>query len=655
MTAINLNPSARQPYEVDQTGETTRAAGSWSGSRVKEDAGRDLARNRLSSSRPALAVTLENRLKAFDQALSRFSWPTDLNSISQARLIAPTDRVTAGNQAGTGADPTTLHYASYLSTPGLPPARLVTPVDNATAESQEASSATDQGETPSLFYRTGALTPAVPTPTWTAPPQLSAEIIPTDQARPYTLSYSTGFSPDQATSLAPGDYTVNLALHEDGNIRRDTVRVAVESGDTNADVLARTAAALNGSELPVQARVVDQDSPGQAEPGVSSRGTVLLIDLNAARSTGDLTLWDGQGTLGASLGLRSPSRASGSAATGTTSMAVSRAYAPTAFRSDSQDPGAATTLAPGTYALTVAMGDASRDVEVEVHAGDTWKDVLATTARAISATGLATAGVQDVSRRSDLVTNPDYYPLAEGAAIRGQAVDPKIGERLAVTGGAMTLDASGNSASGPDNLLTALNLTVSEPGSDAVARVDGRTQVRAPGVFQLDQGRVEATAMDQTGGTLPLTVTSALDRLSTAMSDVATSYNDLRSFLLSNQDLLRQEPDVPAMAERLREPLTTNQAALSAMGLSEWGARKLLGVDSDKFLASALADPAGTRTALEGDAGLLTSWRAFTAGMRSKDLDGLVVEESRLENAYLPSPRAEAALERTHRLVDLLG
>ncbi len=584
MTSITVNAASTPPLEVDQTGETIRAKSASpvpvnaSTVAVADDANRDLAEKRLTSARPALAVTLENKLKAFDRALSSFVWPTDSDSMARARLVLP--------------------------------------------------SADLQGK-------------------------VTAEIKPTDQAQPYSRFVSRGFKGADPTDLAPGGYTIKASLGQD----TDTLTVNVGRNDTNDQVLAKVAQAVNQSKLPIQAQVVNEVTAGQNPSSNRATGSptdsVLTVDLNPARDTSALSLQNGQGLLLDSLDLTATRDPSGPASTGSTSLQGLSVYRPTTIQSASFDPRAATTLSPGQYGLTVAMGTRSYDVSVLVSAGETWKDVLKTAARAISGTGLGTMDIQSVSRFSSLVTDPEYYPKTEGVALSGQAQDPKIGERLTVTGGGQTQAAGGSLSS--DNLLSALKLAAVWPGSDAVMAVNGRTQTRAPGVFSLDQGRLEVSLDSSFVKPLPLTVTTALDRLSTTVSDVAASYSDLRSFLLSNQDLLRTDAGQAPLSDRLRAPLVQNQVGLPSMGLKEWGARKLLSVDAETFLASAAGNPTAVRSALEGDQGLLTSWRATTQDMLNKDLSAQVVSRSSLENAYLPPPGQEVDLAKKHRLVNLLG
>lgn len=466
------------------------------------------------------------------------------------------------------------------------------------------------------------------------PSALAASLPALGQARTSDRLFSRGFDPDAATSLAPGAYDFDLGL--DGETR--SLSVTVSSGQTNADVLAAVAAAVNDSDLPVQARTVFQSAPEQRVAGQVSTGLSLVLSVNPARSTDDPTLRDTSGHLLESLDLRAAAQATDSAATGVIDAADGSPARVTSYSSKVIDPGGAAGIAPGTYSLVWSSGPSGGTVTFTVNAGDSWSDVIQNLARELNlAQDRFTASVQRLDR-------PVYDADHGRAVVEGQALaitqnQGKLGERLVLTGAD---DASRTALS-----ALGLNATAA-PGADGRLTLDGRSQVRQPGVFDADQGRVLATVRDFFAGDLPLTVTSALDSLESGLASAVNAYNGLRSLLVNNADLLQS-----GLAEDWRTPLAAQSAALQDLGLRETGQDKLLWLDAEAFYAALGRDPAAARDLLSGDSGLLTTWGKAASTALSGDPARFLSTVTAEPVLGQPAPLAELDLERKSRLLDL--
>lgn len=671
MTSIYLNPNPASEWGPDRARTVRTGTTSWASPTVSAGFDQAQARATLAQARPTLGVTLENRLRAFSRALNAFAW----------------DQTSSGQP--------TLYQARLVSAdPGL------------------------QGK-------------------------VSSSLVSAEEASPYYQAASSGQDPRAATPLAPGAYSFRIRL---GDTQSEDLSVAVAAGDTRGDVLAAVAQAVNDAALPVQAQVLTQKIPDAEFDGLFGGREVLALAVNPANSREALTFLDLSGRLLDTLGLASTPRAVGSASAAVHSLRGTTTAGPSSILTRSMDPEAEAPLTPGVYGLTVSQGASSFDVSVTVSEGDTWRTVLNNTAAAIAGTGLATARTVTAPRPSDLVTDPDLNPLMDGVALQVTAANPKLGQRLSITGGAhqgagaftvasvadgtlqvdrdqyealqdgsrvavaqdaatdelpaplthagattprsyyvnkagmefgganegfeglarirladtaadaqngtnlITLDSAGSGTFSlqMDDLGEAVGLQAQWPGSDGVMDVDGRTQVRAPGVFSQDQGRLELSLEDSFGQTLPLKVADFLDQVSDSMNGAVNAYNDLRTFLLGSRDLFTRD-----LAAELAAPLSDPD--LAGLGLRQWGARKLLSLDAESFVSAAAGDRDAAREALLGQGRLIPSWKTAVESLLNLNPDTLVTAQSALENAYLPPVREEADLERRNKIMELIG
>ncbi len=455
---------------------------------------------------------------------------------------------------------------------------------------------------------------------------------------------SRGFAASAPTSLDAGTYTLALSLGG----QTDSLSVSVASGDTNADVLQAVADAVNGSSLRVDAELRSQTGSNILGPGVIPTGSFLALSVNQARGDQTPTLSDTSGHLGAWLSLSGVATPLGPAETGThqlTSLSVAR---PSTYRSSGFDPEAATSLAPGTYTVAYAIGPDSGSLGITVSAGDTWGTVLAHMKSVFGSASAFMAAQLVPARRVWDSTTDEKQAVVDAQGLVLQAQDPKPGWRLRLSGGSIA-------GGGADNILAALGLNATaQPGSDGRLVVDGRDQVRTPGTFTADQGRVVLTQSGTFGDIVPVSVLEPLDALSQGLSDVVTAYNGLRGILSKNADLLRS-----GLAEDWRKPVMDRAGDLGGLGLAESGRDKLLWLQAGGFVQALVDNPEAVRRTLLGDgggaAGFLSALAEKARDALSAGVESLLKPQSAFPARELYSgPRTEAEIEKASQLLDLL-
>ncbi|MCM0754726.1 hypothetical protein M7784_05640 [Desulfovibrio aminophilus] len=463
--------------------------------------------------------------------------------------------------------------------------------------------------------------------------KLAASLPDASRARPYERFVSRGFDPEAASALDPGTYSFEMTL--DGTTEKLSVEVA--AGDTNRDVLGKVADAVNDADLPAQSRVVFQSAPGQHLENSLATGLSLTLDLNQARDAGELALRDTSGHLLDSLNLAAVPAPQGPAETGACQVLGERAATATSYVSKTLDPTAVTDIAPGTYALDWSAGPDSGSAEFQVNAGDSWDDVLQNLSSALNMTQQRFTA--ETAARDRTVYTEDGRALpAEGELLSLSDRNPKLGQRLVISGA----DDASSAA------LAALGLSATaRPGTDGEMRVDAATQIRRPGTFEADQGRLRLDLAEPFGETLPLRVTDALEVMEKGLGDTLTAYNDLRGLIQSDEARFQ-----PGLAEQWREPVRDAQTGLSWLGLRETGADKQLWLDADAFYAALGQAPDTARDLLSGENGLLTRW----SGMAAEELRGDPTRFLAPDTSVPPgAPQAvsELELDLGRRLLDL--
>ncbi len=468
--------------------------------------------------------------------------------------------------------------------------------------------------------------------------RLGAFLPEQDSATSYYKRFSRGFDKNAATSLEAGEYEFTMSHGGES----ETLSVDVESGWTNGDLLSAVAEAVNNSTQHVQAEVVEQYSPGLRVPGLLATGQALTLAVNGAYADQDLTLRNKTGHLLTELDLKTVNDPVGQAETARYDLLGTRTAKPTSFHSKSFDPNEIASIGAGTYDFSYVMGSESGGVELAVESGDTWKDVLRKFGNALESTAYSTMSARLVKadRPSDLVGDSEYM-LMEGTALEITALTPKVGERLSISG-----DDSDARA-----VLETLGLNgTAQPGSDAQMRINGREEIRAPGVFTQDDGRLLLDLQDSFGETLPLTVTEPLGVMEERMADIVASYNGLRDFILRNEDHFQE-----GLAEGLDSPLGARETGLGWLGLRRTGEKKLLWFEHDDFYTALGREPDRARTLLASDNGLFADWMKETESLLEKGTGSLISEPgSSLDNLVgAPSPMREFDLEKMNKLLDL--
>ncbi|MFW5837985.1 MAG: hypothetical protein ACOCVM_08240, partial [Desulfovibrionaceae bacterium] len=469
-----------------------------------------------------------------------------------------------------------------------------------------------------------------------APDLLAKSILaslPTDGNRERTVKHaSRGFEPTHPVTIEPGAH--EFVLKQGGST--DRIAIDVEANWTNADLLRAVSEAINDSVLPVHAEVVTQAAPGQRVQGLLATGQALVVTLNQAEADQSVALQDTAGHLVKTLDLKTLQTPLFSAEKGVHNLQGTQVYRPSSFASTAFDPGETTSLPTGTRTLSWEIGGQSRTVSYEVEADDTWEDVLKNMANAInSSQSYMAAETFEQQRPSTLLTN-DSRLMMDGLALRIEAVQPKRGWRLSLSG---------------DDLATLGMSSTAQPGGDAHMTIDGTEKVRSPGVFAADQGRLLMALSDSFGDTLPLRVVSAIDRLESVMSGVVNAYNDLRKTLVRNEDLLQD-----GFADRWRAPVASQEIDLKSIGLQEFGKNDELWLNRDAFHKALGSRPAEVRRLLaDGPGALIPTWEAATREVLKAGPQMALLPQSQIQGAVIndPPPRTENELAKGAQLLDL--
>lgn len=477
--------------------------------------------------------------------------------------------------------------------------------------------------------------------------KISSSIVSKGDVQRYYRCYSRGFSGESKTSLEAETYKFDLSLGSD----KKSLEVSLTDSMTNDQMLEAVRDAVNESSLPVQARIIKQNAPGANLDDLLGTGSALAFSVNTAYVTtaenkGDstqtleaanlLTFSDTGGHLVSHLKLDATQKPIGPAQEARYDLSGTVAGSPSKFLTKGFDINATTALANGDHSIGYSIGNESGNLTFHVDEGDTWETVLERIQSAGAGTSSkVTAEVVDAKLVSPVYTGDDYY-LIDGKAVTISAVNPKIGERLSLEPGT-GLDVLG------------LN-TTAQPGSDSVMVVNGTTEIRAPGEFALDKGRVIVELEENFGDTLPLRVVEAVEEMESKVSFITNAYNGLRKSILPSEDLFRE-----GFADLWRDSVEDEAVDLKWMGLREAEEDKVLWFDSDKFYDALLAEPDRVQELLEGkDNGLFTKWQEVNDRVIENKVSSYLIPETSLPGPWLPepSPRTEIELDKNKELVD---
>ncbi len=417
-----------------------------------------------------------------------------------------------------------------------------------------------------------------------------------DQPQSYI---SKVYDPAQAATLAAGTYS--FTSQYDGETRNHSLTIG--SGWTWGDVLSAVKAEVNGQPTYVKpsSPTLAGTTSSYSQPGVAASVDSWPIpsstqqgvntdgqSLTVAGAAGkDLTLSDGSGGLLSTLGL--------------------------------------TTKLTGT------------PVSFNVEANDTWKDVYNHMASALNGAQQSfTVGSVNTSIPSTVTPGKNLWHQGVSLAIIQQ--NQRIGERV-------------NLLDGRTGALSSMGITANQrPGQDGMISADGRETVSENNLYSLDQGRVLAAALNDTGQAVPLSVTSAMDEVEKGWSRVTDAWNGLARYLKNNSDLLN-----PALGARLEAPLAAQAPNLRWMGVSSMGRSGMLWTNLDTFWKSLSADAGKAQATLaDAPAGMVPAWSQAVAGVRAAGLESWLKPATAFDE-HRPTLTSEFELEQKHRLVKLLG
>lgn len=259
---------------------------------------------------------------------------------------------------------------------------------------------------------------------------VSAGVSREGEAVRYYKFFSRGLDADAATNLEEGWYKFEVGLGS----KSEEFIVDVEADWTNDDLIDAVAAALNNSTLQVQAEKVHQNIPGFKVPDLNARGTALLLAVNAGSADQDLTLAETRGHLLDEFEFMAVNVPTDPATLDTYLFSGGKAGKPSVFYSKTFDPHEAATLNSGTHSIDWSMGEQSGTFTFSISEGDTWQDVLSKVAYAAGGSqSMFSAEIISNRMLSDKVQDQLLY--MDGIALRFEALSPKLGERLNISGG----------------------------------------------------------------------------------------------------------------------------------------------------------------------------------------------------------------------------
>ena len=396
---------------------------------------------------------------------------------------------------------------------------------------------------------------------------------------------------------------------------------------------------MNDSTLAVRAEVIEQPVAYRVLPTLGKTGSILALSVDPGRpglDVQEVDLRNGSGNLLLTLDMEAARTPLTPATEARHSLLARSTAVPTTMVSDGFLPVETTTLAAGDYDLGWTLGPHAGTASVSIDPDMDWEQVLRATANAVNgSTSLVRAEVVATTVPTGL-TGPLQPRSAEALALAVSAVDPKQGQRL-------SLDDGGG-------LRAALGLEATAvPGSDTVLRVDGVDLTSATGHVRADLGRLDLEVHNVFGEALPLSVVEPMAAIESSVLDIATAYNDLRSFLLANQDLLQ-----PGLAETLRAPVAGNALGLEWLGMEEMTAKDLLTVNQTRFWSALGENPdrAGALLA-DADTGLVPGLEAAASALRSPNLADRLVAPTLLADVDAPW-RLEFANDKAGSLLGLV-
>jgi hypothetical protein len=350
------------------------------------------------------------------------------------------------------------------------------------------------------------------------------------------------------------------------------------------------------------------------------------------------------------------------AETGVIDVTGLSAAKPTRYASQGFDPGAATTLAPGSYTLAYLLGPAqvgttpapgseadgvSGSVSIQVVSGDTWGDVLARMARVLGSASPAMA--------AQLVPAKRVWTLPDSAGGGTGTTDAQGLEVLADTGKTgWGLRLTGADAAS-ENLLAVLGLNATaQPGVTGRAVIDGEARRSASGLYSAGGGLLTVGVSGTFGEAAPLRVSEAATTLADALGDVLSAYNDVGGQLARNTDSL-----APGVAEKWSGLAAGRSTELDSIGVARAG--QSLWLDEERFLMALFSRPDEAYGALLGDGGFLPSVRASATAALESGPDDWMRASHKATAALTPGElavrslekRTEAQVERANQLLDL--
>lgn len=409
------------------------------------------------------------------------------------------------------------------------------------------------------------------------------------EGRTSTFRTST-FDPRAETTMNPGRYEISWSMGDESG----TFGIAVSEGDTWSEVLDGLVSSVNGAQDRFRAEKVSTSRPAD----ITDRN--LTTDAEYVSFT----------ALDPKVGERLSIGSNGHLGAGDFSV--------------SQD-------VDSNYIATIS--------EAQHEALNTGTKVR------LSSTGTLPGGLNADTDYYAIRLDPDQYGYR--VAFAASEADAKAGNAIA-----MTSDGSGTlSIAAQEPGTSVFGISTAWPGTDTRTSVNGRDYtVESEGLLSLDNGRVLADVEGAFPGTLPASVVEPMERMEETLGTAVSEYNNLRSFVVANQDLFRG-----GLAEMWRGPLAERMETLSPAGFSEIGERKLLQVAFDDFFKNVVANPETMRETVAGENGLLPDWRKAIDQVLDNEENWLIPETSVTDNFYPPpEPLTETALETKSRLVDLL-
>ncbi|WP_457571800.1 hypothetical protein [Desulfovulcanus sp.] len=214
--------------------------------------------------------------------------------------------------------------------------------------------------------------------------------------------------------------------------------------------------------------------------------------------------------------------------------------------------------------------------------------------------------------------------------------EPKLGDRMYLE------DGQGS----PLELLGMKS--TARPGSDAVLNINGQTRRAPANWFAEDKGRLTIELEDVFGQSLPLSIVQAMEEIHARLNEVIQAYNDLLEFLQKDKELFDEE-----LISDWKKPVNDLETDLTWLGIQKTKEKGLLWISGDRFWQALGENKVrAKRILLDEGKGLIPKWEDMVSYMNKKGLESFLLPATAYVDHY-PPWRKSLDNELKENLLDL--